>query len=465
MPSGLRHLGLAFAATAAALVVPAHPASAHIGTLRQLAGDAACVEPTNALYRHCRRARFDGELWDLAVSPDGRNLYAGSGSSQLLAFRIVRGQPRMLAGKAGCLYRVRRRGCGHDPRLQSSGYLTMSPDGTNLYSSGALQTGTAARLTIFARRAATGALRRLPGSAGCIGTAGSGCTMARGFRAPLGKVALSPGGEDVYVPAHGGTVMVFRRRSNGGLTQLPGAAGCLNPDGADGCTRADALLPDVSGLAVSPDARSVYVTSNDYPANGAPMTYALAGFARNPSTGTLTQLPSPEGCLSADGAFGCRKPPLFEPLPQNSIGALMISPNGRDVYVGHSSLYPGAEPAICGYEDDYLSLFSRDPVTGELGPLRQDAVACGPGMLMSPDGRSVYSFAGGTFGDLIWNSARDRQTGLLSKTDCIGPFDRSCGHTKHFDGPVAMAITPNARYAYVITNNGRTIAAFRRSLR
>src|SRR3954453_20957358 len=45
----------------------------------------------------------------------------------------------------------------------------------------------------------------------------------------------------------------------GGLTQLPGAAGCVSSGGAGGCAAVHDLA-DVAEVAISPDGKNVYAT-------------------------------------------------------------------------------------------------------------------------------------------------------------------------------------------------------------
>ena len=89
-------------------------------------------------------------------------------------------------------------------------------------------------------------------------------------------------------------VAVFKRNTTtGALTQLPGDDGCVSdPDGgASGCTEAH-WLRGANSVTVSPDNKSVYVTSTT--------DSSVTVFKRNTSTGALTQLPDQDGCVSGN---------------------------------------------------------------------------------------------------------------------------------------------------------------------
>src|SRR5436309_937814 len=82
----------------------------------------------------------------------------------------------------------------------------------------------------------------------------------------------------------------------GALSQLPGGQGCVSATATDGC-RVGRQLAGAFGVAVSGDGHNVYVAANS--------TSAVLTFARDPSTGGLTQLPGGGGCTSESGAGGC----------------------------------------------------------------------------------------------------------------------------------------------------------------
>src|SRR5436305_4807687 len=103
---------------------------------------------------------------------------------------------------------------------------------------------------------------------------------------------------------------------------------------------------------------------------------------------------------------------------------------------------------------------------GALGPLQQDLSTCGAAVVMSSDGRSLYT-SSGDFGSTVGTLARNRTTGLLTRAGCVGHQSRGCRQVRHVNAPDALAIDGN-RYVYVLSNDpveGSTIGVFRRSLR
>ena len=80
-------------------------------------------------------------------------------------------------------------------------------------------------MAVFARDSRTGALRQLPGRAGCVDPGGSdGCARGRALFAPA-AVAVSPEGGNEYVAsAFGDTVAVFNRDSVSGALRHLGYA-------------------------------------------------------------------------------------------------------------------------------------------------------------------------------------------------------------------------------------------------
>jgi hypothetical protein len=267
-------------------------------------------------------------------------------------------------------------------------------------------------------------------------------------------------------------VVVLARAAGGQLSELPGPAGCVNGDGSGGCTAARALLPGCCGIAISPDSRSVYLSSWEYlpaasPAGSDSAAFALSAFSRDGAGGGLAQLPGAAGCVNKDGSAGCAAAAFAGSLQLNTSGDIVISPNGRSVYLAHSSAFPAAEAGGCGGSDSFLALFPRDPAGGALGPLAQDIGSCGGIPALSPDGKSLYATTG-NFGNVLSLFSRDRQTGSLSHAGCIGQVMPGCRAARHFPAPSTVAVTPNGRYVYAISDDpgfGETIAVFRRSLR
>jgi DNA-binding beta-propeller fold protein YncE len=248
------------------------------GQLTQVPGADGCVAEENR-----GDACEFGYAYDLAVSPDGKNIYVAAMESDAVA--IFDRDPRtgalaQIPGKRGCVSEGGSSGaCRDGNALRSPGGVAVSPDGTSVYVTG----GYSNSVAIFDRDRKTGALAQKRGVAGCISEAGTKgtCQDGRGLERP-NAVAVSPDGTSVYVSGYySGAVTTFdRQRATGALAQKPGAAGCIGNPEKD-CFRTVALLSLPLNLTVTPDGRNLYVVT--------PLFEGLAlTFERQPSTGTLS---------------------------------------------------------------------------------------------------------------------------------------------------------------------------------
>src|SRR5262249_13415439 len=137
-------------------------------------------------------------------------------------------------------------------------------------------------IAVFARDRSTGRLTQLE-TAGIVGLSG-----------PTSLVA-SPDGSSLYAAAlNADAIAVFAvDKTTGALTQLPAPAGCIAESG-DGMQCTDVMaIEGPRGMAVSRDGKQLYVTGSDGD--------TLAVFARDRTTGALSQLPAPAGCFAENG--------------------------------------------------------------------------------------------------------------------------------------------------------------------
>ena len=145
------------------------------------------------------------------------------------------------------------------------------------------------------RNTTTGALSQPAGTAGCISETGAGpCADGHGLVSPTG-VAVSPDGKSVYVASidSNAVARLNRNTTTGAITQPAGTAGCISETGSGPCADGHGLLSPI-GVAVSPDGKSVYVASAHY-------SHAVARLNRNTTTGAITQPAGTAGCISEDG--------------------------------------------------------------------------------------------------------------------------------------------------------------------
>jgi 6-phosphogluconolactonase (cycloisomerase 2 family) len=352
--------------------------AAAAGTLTQLRGRAGCVAEGAA--DGCARGRALANARPVVVAPDGGSVYVGT-QSGLAVFARDRatGELSQLPGRAGCVSatpRGAREGCAIGRGTVSVRALTVSRDGRFLY----VATNGSNAVSVFARRRGSGALRQLPGAAGCLSERSlSGCGLGRGLDGGRG-VALSPDQRFVYVPAESGDSLAVFARSprTGALRQLPGGAGCLQPSGAEGCGRARTLA-NPHQLVISRDGRFAYVAVNDN--NG------VAVLARSATTGTLRQVPGRAGCVEEGGHDGC--------APGHALRdahSLALTPDGRTLYVVANG-------------SDAIAVFEVDRRTGTLRQLAGRRGCIGPAprcipspgldavhqVAVSPDGQAAYA--------------------------------------------------------------------------
>ena len=425
--------------TAVSLTAAAH-AAPH-GRLIQNAGPSGCVNASGAT--GCTRAHAIAGPAGAAVSPDGRNVYVAAFDSNAIA--IFRRNPRngslrQLPGKQGCIAHHGRGGCEFGRALASPVSAAVSPDGRNVY----VASATSEAISVFVRNPRSGALRQPIGPGGCISNLpGGGCRDGRALGNPI-KVVVSPDGKRVYVAARErpSAVAIFDRAPNGTLSQAPGRGGCASTAGAAGCTVARGIrvpwdlevsrdgrnvyvagarsngvavlvrtpeglsqaddetgcvaltaaegcaigraLGNPSGVAVSPDGRSVYLAAFDGD--------SLAVFRRAGATGGLTQPAGRAGCVKQSGGLGCAAGRVLD-----GVHDAVVSPDGRNLYAVTEQI-------------NAMSVFGRDPGSGRLHQLpgrwacfiRGGVLGCPAGrglttavaVTMSRDGRNVYTVSG-----------------------------------------------------------------------
>jgi DNA-binding beta-propeller fold protein YncE len=428
------------------------------GGLVQLRGNDGCIVAIPSRLRGCDRARamrgpapFTGSD-AVAVSPDGRDVYVAASSSNaitVLRRYAPRGVLRQAPGRRGCISERGRGGCARAQGLRRPVSVAISRNGRKVYAASMLGNS----ITSFTRNPRTGALSQDE----CIADASArvpGCGTGNGLRG-ANVVSISPDGRNIYVGGFtGNTVAVFTQGDAGGLDQT----GCVADAGTPttGCTPVTGLLGP-EGLGVSPDGRNVYV--------GSALGGTVTAFARDRSTGAISQLPLPAGCIADQGApiAGCGTAKAVQ-----GADAVAISRDGRNVYVA----------AGIG---DGLAIFSRDAQSGALSQLPTTtgcwvavlAMDCAlgqafkvpEGVAVTPDGANVYVGAFGSSAVAIFD--RSGQNGALSQKrrprGCIVNAPRPlCTTGRALDEANAIAVSPDGANVYVGAVGSNSIGVFSR---
>ena len=136
----------------------------------------------------------------------------------------------------------------------------------------------------------------------------------------------------------------------------------------------------------------------------------------------------------------------------NGVEGVVVSPDGRSVYAS-------------GVVDDAVAAFTRDPVTGALGfvEVERDAVNGVNGLdgtssvAVSPDGKHVY--ATGYVDDGLAAFARDAATSALSFLEVE---TQAAGGVSGLDGPSEVVVSPDGKHVYVASEVSDSIAVFAR---
>jgi DNA-binding beta-propeller fold protein YncE len=353
------------------------------GALGQPSGSAGCVAAKGVF--ECGKAIGLNGPNSVAVSPDGRSVYATSrGSNSIGVFRRNRstGALTQLPAGAGCISGLPVPACTRGRALVAPDVVIVSPDGQNVYVGSFFGNAVA----VFDRDRASGALTQPSDSTGCIAETTSGCTAGIALGAPEG-MAIGPGGASVYVASalSNAVAVLARDKSSGALAQATDGSGCIVNAALSGCT-AGVQLSGANAVAVAPGKGSVYVTSL--------FSNSVTAFARSASSNVMTQLAGTSGCLVWLRAVGCSFGRAL-----SSPEGLAVSPDGSNVYV--AAFATGAIDVL-DRNGESGAVVQKPGRAGCLAP--RSVPGCTPAralrgvssIALSPDGRYLYSTSFGS---------------------------------------------------------------------
>jgi len=392
------------------------------GALTAKAGENGCIKEGPEIPGVCAGGRGITNPDEIIVSADGKNVYVTSWAVPTAAAIAIfnrntsTGVLTQKGGQDGCINDNATDGC-FDGRAVGGQGAVLSPDQNNVYVLG--QT----TLAVFKRTAADGTLHQLDGMDGCFGTsAGDGCTPTV-FNPCCRQLAITSDGKNVYSPQAFGGVFIFNRnQSTGAIALKPGDDGCVGHTGSNNMckevpqigTDSEALtlsaddkflylshesgivtfarhddgtlafasclndlatlgcgdganITDLAYMAVSPDNEDVVVVNSGPPSG-------VTAFARNQSTGALTNRAFPDGCVSPDGrarddgndlAGGCR-------------ADARVGRHGHVHFFGNGEIYAGFfdEGRIAVIKRDFYAVCDSRTVSGRHGAATPIPLTC-----------------------------------------------------------------------------------------
>jgi sugar lactone lactonase YvrE len=443
-------------------------ALAATGDLTQPAGAAGCVSEEGT--GPCADGHALDDPISVAVSPDGKSVYVASFPySSTAVVRLNRnpttGAIAQPAGVAGCVSQGGVGSCAAGHALDFPYSVAVSPDGKSVYAA-SYSSNAVARLN---RDPTTGALTQPAGAAGCVSETGwsAPCAAGHGLVGP-NSVAVSPDGKSVYVASSdssgcgedscggwGAVARLNRNPTTGAIAQPAGRAGCVSETGAEPCANGHGLLLPYS-VAVSPDGKSVYVASFS--------SKAVARLNRNPTTGAITQPAGRAGCVSETGAGPCADGHGLE-----GAHSVAVSPDGKSVYV--ASIYDDAVVRLIRNPTTgaIAQPAGRTGCVSETGAgLCADGHGLvGPAsVVVAPDGKSVYvaSFTSNAVARLNRNpttGAIGQPAGTAGCVSQTGAGPCADGHALVY--PHSVAVSPDGKSVYSTSGGSKAVVRFNRA--
>jgi DNA-binding beta-propeller fold protein YncE len=331
--------------------------------------------------------------------------------------------------------------------------LQVSPDGKSAYSVAVGKPSNQGALDEYSRNPATGALTVI----GCLTSEPSPACASQGSETGIAAledpaaVIVSPDGANVYVIGQGeGTLVEFTRSPETGLLAK---IGCITAQATSAeCATTSALgLNTPYGATISPDGKSVYVTSLT--------EEAIAEFEREPATGALTAIAG-NGCIGSAGS-GC---PVHTAIGLKAAVGVVASPDDKDIYVAAGAKEPQGD--IAAFERNETTGALKQ-LAGEKGCIGHNVAGCAEdtpiesteALAISPDGKNIYANAYAENAVVeLQREADGSLTALGGGNACVttGTITGCKTVSTLLGSPLGVAISPGAGEDVYVTSSGQS---------
>ncbi len=305
-----------------------------------------------------------------------------------------------------------------------------------------------------------GSLTQLASPFNCVGEAGYheeviGCGTLLPAEAlnRTYEAQVSPDGKNVYsVAVLGALVEYSRDATTGALTPIGCVTSASEPCASSNVTLNAPGMANPAAIALSPDGKNAYVVTKG--------GNAIVELSRNAETGLLTEIGCIDEASTACGSHEARG--IANPYD------VTVSPDGENVYV-------------TSFEKEAVAELSRDPATGLLtqlalpnnciSSLTIETTGCGVGnapglehvigLVVTPNGKDLYTAAGGTEGKGAIAAFERKPGGALEQLGggqgCISTSNRECAAAAAIDGPEDLIVSPDGRNVYVSSNQNNAV--------